>query len=76
MRIDTTTKREKWAWVCPTPHEHRDWRVVDGVFECRACGETYQRLRDKRTGEEVHREDIEVVGPDADHKGAFGEPTV
>lgn len=75
-RIDTTNEREKWPWVCPTPHEHRDWRVVDGLFECRSCGECFGSLRNLKTGEEIPRERIEIVGPDADHKGAFGQPTV
>jgi len=75
-RIDTTDSVEKWAWVCPTPHEHRGWRVVDGLFECRSCGETFRRLRNAKTGEHVRREEVEIIGPDADHKGAFGRPTV
>jgi ribosomal protein L37AE/L43A len=75
-QIDTTNTREKWKWVCPTPHEHRDWRVVDGLFECRSCGNVFRELRNVRTGECVPREQIEVVGSDADHKSAFGKPTV
>jgi len=65
-----------WHWTCPTPYRHRDVRVVDGLFECRSCGETFRALRNLKTGEEVSRERIEIVGPDADHKGAFGRPTV
>lgn len=76
MRIDTSDEREKWKWVCPTPHEHRDWRVVDGLFECRQCSEVFRALRNLKTGEEVPREQIEIVGAESDHKGQFGEPTV
>ena len=75
-RIETGTPRKKWRWVCPTQYEHTNWRVVDGLFECRQCQETFNRLRNIRTGEEIPREQIEVVGPDADHKGEFGKPTV
>ena len=75
-RINTTNKREKWKWVCPTPHEHRDWRVVDGLFECRSCGNVFRSLRNVQTGAEVPRDRVEVIGAEADHKGQFGEPTV
>jgi len=37
VRIDTTTDREKWQFACPHRKRHRDWRVVDGLFECRSC---------------------------------------
>lgn len=75
-RIDTSEPREKWPWVCPTPFRHRDWRVVDGLFECRSCDETFRELKNLETGDRVRRKDVEIVGPDADHKGAFGKPTV
>lgn len=75
-RIETNNAREKWQWVCPTRYEHRNWRVVDGLFECRQCNETFRTLRNIRTCEEVPREEIELVGLDADHKGQFGKPTV
>lgn len=75
-RIDTTTPDQKWRYACPAPARHRSWRVVDGLFECRACGETYRVLVDTKTGDRVPRESMEIVGPHADSKGAFGRPTV
>ena len=75
-RIDTTNTREKWRWACPSPKRHANWRVTDGMFECRSCGETYDELVNQETGERVPREKIEFVGPDADSKGQFGKPTV
>jgi len=75
-RIDTTTDREKWQFACPGPDRHRDWRVTDGVFECRSCSETYTELVHLPTGDRVRREQIEFVGPHADHQGQFGQPTV
>lgn len=75
-RIDATDADAKWRWACPDPARHRDWRVVDGLFECRSCGQTYRELVNLKTGERVPREEIEVVGPHADHKGKFGRPTV
>jgi ribosomal protein L37AE/L43A len=75
-RIHTTDKREKWQFACPTPKRHRDWRVVDGLFECRSCRETFSELVDLETGERVAREEVEIVGAHADHKGQFGRPTV
>jgi len=75
-RIDTSDSDEKWRYACPSPKRHRDWRIVDGLIECRSCGETYRTLVDLETGEHVQREDIELVGPHADSKGAFGTPTV
>jgi len=76
FKINTTEPRGKWPWVCPTPLEHRDWRVVDGLFECRCCDETFEKLKNVKTGELVRREEVELIGADADHKGAFGKPTV
>ena len=76
VRINTTDPRHKWQWGCPAPDRHRNWRVCDGVFECRTCGETYRCLVNLETGEKVPREEIELVGPEADHQGEFGRPTV
>ena len=75
-RINTTDPSAKWQWACPTDDAHRAWRVVNGRFECRACSETYRHLRNLETGEKVPREEIELVGPEADHQGEFGRPTV
>lgn len=76
LRIDTTDIWEKRKYGCPHPRRHVDWRVVDGLFECRSCGRTYREIVDKRTGEYYRREDVELVGTEADSKGAFGRPTV
>lgn len=75
-RIDTTVPAEKWRYACPDPERHHNWRVADGVFECRACQEIYQHLIDTKTGERIQRNEIEFVGPEADHQGQFGRPTV
>jgi len=75
-RIETHDTEQKWQWACPDKRRHRDWRVVDGLFECRSCGCTYRCLVNLATGEKVPREEIEVVGAHASHKGAFGKPTV
>ena len=75
-RIVTTDPRQKWAWSCPHPDRHRNWRVTDGLFECRQCGRTYRHLFNLKEGQKVHREEIELVGPEADHQGQFGRPTV
>jgi len=75
-RIETHDEKQRWEWACPTRFRHRDWRVVDGLFECRSCGETFKELVHLPTGERVKRENVEIVGAEADHKGAFGRPTV
>lgn len=75
-RIDTTNPRHRWQWACPAPGRHRNWRVVDGLFQCMSCGDTFGELRNLETGELVPREEIEVVGTGSKTKGAFGEPTV
>lgn len=75
-RIDTTDTEQRWRYACPHRKRHRDWRVVDGLFECRSCGETYRELIDLETGDRIPREEIELLGAHADHKGAFGRPTV
>jgi len=73
-RIDTTSDREMWQFACPDRRRHRDWRVVDGLFQCRSCSATYEYLIDLETGERVYREEIELVGPGASEKGTFGKP--
>lgn len=75
-RIDTTDTLQKWRYACPSPKRHSDWRVVDGVFECRSCNKLYKCLVDKKTEEKIPREKFDFCGPDADSKGQFGRPTV
>lgn len=74
-RIDSRDKTKRWQYGCPA-EEHRHWRVVDGVFECRQCQELFHEIKDLRSGELVPRDEIEMVGPHASHKGKFGSPTV
>lgn len=69
-RIDTEAD-SRWRYACPTIHKHRSVRVVDGHFECRACEETFQEIVHLPTGERLQREDVEIVGPHADHQAAF-----
>jgi ribosomal protein L37AE/L43A len=76
VRIDTSNLLQKRRYACPHQRQHRDWRVVDGLIECRSCGETYRELVDLKTGETIRRDDIDFVGPHADHQGQFGKPTV
>lgn len=77
-RIDTTDPSQRWQFTCPHPQRHTDWRVTDGLFECLAeeCKQTYDHLINQKTGEKIHRSEIELVGPKADHQGQFGKPTV
>lgn len=70
-RIETWNETERYKWACPTPHRHRNWRVTDGLFECRQCGETFDRLYNLEEQKEVSREEIELVGPHANHLAAF-----
>jgi ribosomal protein L37AE/L43A len=77
-RINTADATDRLRYACPTPmrHQGRSVRVVDGRFECRQCGEVFDEIVDTKTGERLHRSEVEFVGPQADHQGAFGEPTV
>jgi len=74
-RINVRESRSRWQWGCPA-EGHRNWRVTDGLFECRQCERTFEALVDLETGEEIPRERIELVGAHADHKGEFGQPRV
>lgn len=63
---------EKWRFECLyadcTGDSHTNWFPINGHFRCRTCAEfrnadpgveaEYDKLRDKRTGELVQREDI------------------
>ena len=72
-RIDTTDPHAKWAYACPSPERHRDWRVVDGHFQCRSCQQLYDNLIDVATGDRVAREEFEFVGSQA-QKEVFSGP--
>lgn len=69
-RVDTTQETERWAFGCPADG-HRHWRAVDGHFQCLTCDDLYDSLRHLPSGELVPREEIELVGPHADHMAAF-----
>lgn len=73
VRIDTRNANERWRYACPTPARHVDWRVVDGEFHCQSCDEYFDELVNRETRERVARDEIELVGPHADSKGAFGK---
>jgi len=62
-RIDTTNILERWRWTCPAPQRHSDWRVVDGIFECRSCGETFEEIVDKQTDERIPWSAVELIDP-------------
>lgn len=70
-RIPTWDDDARDKWACPTPWKHRNWRVCNGVIECRQCGETFDRLLNLDEDKEVARENIEFVGPHADHMANF-----
>lgn len=70
-RVDVTEQAQRWEYACPTGARHRDWRVVDGRFQCRSCDAIYQELIHLPTEERVARSDMEIVGPHADHQAAF-----
>jgi hypothetical protein len=74
-RINTQDETDRWQYKCPKCRSEY-WRCNDGTFRCRACGATVTELFDAARGEFIPRERFEFVGPDADHKGAFGTPTV
>lgn len=76
VRINVGDLAARWRFGCPDRARHSDWRVVDGLFECRSCGVTYEHIYDKAEEQYLHRSEVEVVGSQAGHKGAFGEPTV
>ena len=63
--IDTTDADERQQFACPTPLRHRNWRVVDGHFQCRSCDEIFESLVDLKSGDTIHRSEFEFVGPGA-----------
>ena len=71
MHRINTLRDSRHEYACPTIQKHRDVRVVDGHFECRSCEETYQIVIHLPTGERLHRTDIEIVGPHANHQAAI-----
>lgn len=69
-----TTLVEKWRFECPRGERagdgHTNWFPIDGVFRCKGCAELRNagedvepetaKLRDKKTGRLVEREEIEL----------------
>lgn len=72
-QIKTWNDSAKWRYKCPECRSTY-WRVHDGTFGCRHCGQTVEALLDGKTGELVPREDFEFVGPEAGEKAAY-DPT-
>lgn len=70
MHRISTLRDSRWEYACPE-FNHRNVRVVDGHFECRSCGKPIPEIVHLPTGERLRREDIEIVGPHADHQAAF-----
>jgi len=66
-----TLRDSVYEYACPTIHKHRDVRVVDGHFECRSCGRTFDTIVHLPTGDVLHRDDVEITGPHADHQAEF-----
>lgn len=78
--IRITAAHEKWRFECLATDRygaregHTNWFPIDGKFRCIGCSEAarndpeinpeYERLRDKKTGEIVERDEIELaIGP-------------
>lgn len=70
MHRINTLEESAWDYACPPPEKHRSIRVIDGHFECRQCGPVEQILH-LPSGELLSREDVEIVGPHADHQAAY-----
>lgn len=66
-----TLRDSVYEYACPTVHKHRDVRVIDGRFQCRSCGETYDEVVHLPTDTRLRREDVEIVGPHASHQAAI-----
>lgn len=72
--IHITAIHEKWRFECLATERygaeqgHTNWFPIDGVFRCHGCAELarndpsidpeYSRLRDKKTGSVIGRENI------------------
>lgn len=73
-------RNDRWRFVCP--RGHRSWEPTNHHFWCAKCARAYdvdgvfQRLRDKRTGREYDREEVQLLtaaGPydrDLDRRGS------
>lgn len=68
MHRINTLRDSRFEYACPSIHKHRNIRVVDGHFQCRSCGELYDTIIHLPTERELHRNEIEIVGPHADHQ--------
>lgn len=85
--ITIDSKPKKWRFECPRGDEpgegHDNWYLWDGVFCCETCkshrnsGEdvqsVYECLRDKKTGELVPRERLEITADARDSATAAGD---
>jgi protein-arginine kinase activator protein McsA len=72
-RIDTSVAQHRWRFKCPEC-KSTNWRAHNGTFGCRSCDTTLTELLDAKTGEVLSRDEIEFVGPHANHKGVEAYP--
>jgi hypothetical protein len=67
MTIQVTDEIDRWKWVCP--RGHRQWEPTNHHFWCATCARAnddeaepeFDELRNKKTGETVHRDDLRLL---------------
>lgn len=64
IEIDTRYAAERWRYICP--NGHIDWEPTAEGFVCAACTElhatdgAFAMLRDRRSGERIPRDRVQV----------------
>lgn len=59
---------DRWRYTCP--RGHRNWEPTNRHFWCQSCARahddpdpTFYELTDATTGEQLHRDELELVTP-------------
>nr|WP_226043550.1 hypothetical protein [Natrinema sp. DC36] len=68
--VQLERKTDRWRYTCP--QGHRSWEPTNFHFWCQQCSRhlsddvdpEFDELRDRRTGDLISREDIELPGYD------------
>jgi len=69
VQIQLEDETDRWRYTCP--NGHRSWEPVNGHFWCAKCSQNYGddvdpefgELRDRKTGELLERDEVDLVTP-------------
>jgi ribosomal protein L37AE/L43A len=67
LRIDANDQTQRWRYQCPECGS-KNWRAINGFFECRCCDARIDEIEDGATGDRYARDEVEFTGAHASWK--------